>query len=412
MSDATGSTVRLLRDDELQPGARLVATTMLGSVQDDITERWAKIWQGESSHGAFAPDGTLAGVARWFAADLSMAGPSLPAACVTAVAVLPTYRRRGHLRRLMHEQLGSIREAEVPIALLVAAEWGIYGRFGYGPAVDACGFEIDTATARFRDAPTGTVELVGPAELRPHLESVHDARWRRTIGAVTRASGAWDRLAGVDRWPGDEQDAGKLRGAIWRDGSGAVRGAVAFTVHDSWTRNRPTGRIDVTLLVGSTPEAERELWRHLCETDWISTVKAGNRALDDPLPLFLEDGRAAVQLDRFDCIWARVVDVPRVLEARRAPVPGGVVVEVVDDLGYATGRWSVDLGPDGAAVTSTTASAEVRLPAAAVGAACLGGTPVSRLADAGWLEEEAPGAALRLDALLRSPVAPWSPTTY
>lgn len=412
MSDATGPTVRLLRDDELQPGAHLVASTMLGSVNDEVTERWAEIWRGEVSHGAFAPDGRLAGIARWFAADLSMAGPALPAACVTAVAVLPTHRRRGHLRRLMHEQLGTVREAAVPIALLVAAEWGIYGRFGYGPAVDACGFEIDTATAQFRDAPTGTVELVGPAELRPHLASAHDARWRRTIGAVTRVSGVWDRLAGVDQWPGDKQDAGKRRGAIWRDDAGTVRGAVAFTVHDSWTRNRPAGRIDVSLLVGSTPEAERELWRHLCETDWISTVKAGNRALDDPLPLFLQDGRAAVQLDRFDCIWARVLDVPRVLEARRAALPGRVVVEVLDDLGYATGRWSLDLAPDGAEVTSTTASAELRLPVAALGAACLGGTPVSRLLAAGWLDEESPGAAQRLDALLRSPVAPWAPTTF
>jgi predicted acetyltransferase len=413
MTDTTpGPSVRLLRDDELQEGARLVATTMLGSVLDEVTERWARIWAGETSHGAFSPTGELAGVARWFGADLSMAGPSLPAACVTAVAVAPTHRRRGHLRRLMLEQLESVRTAGVPIALLVAAEWGIYGRFGYGPAVDACGYEIDAVTARFREPPTGSIDLVTPAELRPHLEAVHDARWARTMGAVTRVSTVWDRIAGVDRWPGDDDDAGKVRGAIWRDDEGQVRGAVAYTVTDTWTRNRPTGRIDAKLLVGDTPEAERELWRHLCDSDWVATVAAGGRAIDDPLPWFLEDGRTAVQLDRFDCIWARVVDVPRVLEARRAPLPGAVVLDVVDDLGYASGRWSVELGPDGAQVSPTTGSPDVRLPVGVLGALCLGGTPATRLHAAGWFDEERPGAVAHLDALLTSPVAPWAPTTF
>ncbi|MGQ0832041.1 MAG: GNAT family N-acetyltransferase, partial [Microthrixaceae bacterium] len=337
---------------------------------------------------------------------------SVRAACVTAVAVLPTHRRQGHLRRLMVDQLTTVADAEVPIALLVAAEWGIYGRFGYGPAIDACAFEIDTASAHFRAARTGSVELLAPAELRPHLEAVHHARWSRTIGAVTRAAAVWDRLAGVAAWPGDKTDLGARRGAIWRDAHGDVRGAVAYSVRDQWTRNRPTGRIDVTLLVGETPEAERELWRHLCDTDWVTTVAAGDRAIDDPLPLFLNDARAAAQLDRFDCIWARILDVPGVLASRRAEMPGRAVVEVIDELGYATGRWSLELGPEGAEVAGTSDPVDVRLPVSALGAASLGGMSVTRLHQAGWLDEERPGGVARLDALLLTPTAPWSPTTY
>ena len=414
MTDATsGPTVRPLQHDELQQGARLVASTMLGSVADDVTERWAQVWaDGSTSHGAFSSTGELAGVARWFGADLSMAGPAVRAACVTAVAVLPTHRRQGHLRRLMLDQLATVEEAEVPIALLVAAEWGIYGRFGYGPAIDACGFEIDTASAHFRAPRTGSVELVDPAELRPHLEAMHDARWRRTMGAVTRVGAVWDRVTGVDTWPGDKTDLGTRRGAIWRDANGEVRGAVAYAVSDQWTRNRPTGRIDVTLLVGDTAEAERELWRHLCDTDWIATVAAGNRPIDDPLSLFLHDGRAAAQLDRFDCIWARILDVPGVLAHRRTTVSGRAVVEVVDELGFATGRWSLDLGPDGADVAGTSDPVDVRLPVAALGAVSLGGMSVTRLQHAGWVDEERPGGIARLDALLGTPTAPWSPTTY
>lgn len=413
-SDPEGApSVRLLTTpDDHERGALLVSETMLGSVAPDSVAHWASFWDGQTSHGAVTADGELAGVARWFPTELSLAGPSLPAAGVTAVAVRATHRRQGHLTRLMHAQLESIVAAEVPIALLVAAEWPIYGRFGYGPAVEACGYEIDTTAARFSDHRTGSVELVSAAELRPHLEAVHQARWARTMGAVTRDPVLWDRISGVAPWPHDPPDDGRGRGAIWRDDSGAVQGAVRYTVSETWVRNRPSGRIDIKLLLGATPEAERELWRHLCETDWIRTVAAEGRGVDDPLPFWLHDARAAAQVDRFDCIWARVLDVSRVLGARRAPTAGSVVIEVVDGLGYASGRWAVELGPDGASVQHSTSSADVRLPVTALGAICLGGTSAARLHQAGWMDEGSPGGVARLDALLRAAPAPWSPTTY
>jgi predicted acetyltransferase len=405
--------VRLLTtEDELVESSRLVGGTMLGSVSDEVARQWTELSEGHIAHGAVASTGEVVGIARWFATDLSLAGPSIPAAGITAVAVLATHRRQGHLRRLMATQLESLVAAEVPIALLVAAEWPIYGRFGYGPAIEACAYEIDATSARFTTSRTGSIELVAPAELQPHLEVVHDLRWARTIGAVTRRGKVWEGLAGVTLWPGESGDLGKARGALWRDDSGDVQGAVAYGVEDAWKRNRPTGKIEVKLLVGATPEAERELWRHLCETDWISTVTAGTRSVDDPVAFLFDDGRAVAQVDRFDCIWARILDVPRVFGARRSALPGRVVIEVVDDLGYANGRWALELGPDGADVTTTSDTADVHLPVAALGAVSLGGTSVARLHEAGWLDEESPNGVARLDALLHTPTAPWSPTTY
>lgn len=412
-SDVAGRPeVRTLTSEELLHAARLVSGTMLGSISDEVVEPWATMFEGQTTLGAVAPDGDIVGIARWFATELSLAGPSIPAAGVTAVAVLPTHRRHGHLRRLMAAQLDSIAAAEIPISLLVAAEWPIYGRYGYGPAIDACGYELDASSARFLTPRAGTVELVDPAGLRPHLEAVHDRRWARTMGAIKRETRTWDRVAGVAKWPGDTSDAGKARAALWRDPTGAVQGAVTYRVEEAWSRNRPTGKAEVNLLVGATPEAERELWRHLCEIDWITTVTAGSRSIDDPLPLWLDDGRAAAQVDRFDCIWARILDVPGVLGARRAPVSGRVVVEVVDDLGHANGRWDLEMGPDGAEVRATSADVDVRLPIAALSAASLGGTPVTRLHEAGWVDEDSPNGVARLDALLHTPTAPWSPTTF
>lgn len=405
--------VRVLTEEtDLRAGARVVSATMLGSVHPEVTDGWVSLWDGRTTHGAVTAAGSVVGLAQWFPSELSMVATSLPAACVTAVAVQSTHRRRGLLRRLMTDQLASVAEAEVPIALLVAAEWGIYGRYGYGPAIDACGFDVDAATARFHDPATGSIELVDPATLRPHLEAVHDRRWARTMGAVTRQAWVWDSISGVAQLPHDKEDLGQRRGALWRDAGGEVQGAVTYRVDESWVHNRPRGKAEVKLLVGATPEAERELWRHLVDLDWITTVSAGVRAVDDPVPLWLVDSRAAVAVDRSDSIWARVLDVPRVLSARRSALPGTAVIEVVDDLGYATGRWSLALAPDGAEVRATTEQADVRLPVHALGAAVFGGHGIGRLHAAGWLDEETPGGVARLDALLRADAAPWSPTTY
>ena len=67
----------------------------------------------------------------------------------------------------METQLRAMAERDVAVGLLVAAEWPIYGRFGYGPAIDACGFEIDTRSARFTSDATGSIEVVTPEALRP-----------------------------------------------------------------------------------------------------------------------------------------------------------------------------------------------------------------------------------------------------
>jgi len=405
--------VRTLRDDELVAGARVVNRAMLGSVTDEVNQGWASLIDADRALGAFSSDGDLVGLARDFDAQLSVpGGADVAAAGVTAVGVLSHHRRKGHLTRLMEAQLQALAERGTAVALLVAAEWPIYGRFGYGPAIDACGFDIDARSTRFSAEPSGTIEVVLPDTLRPELERVHELRRRRTPGAITRSSDVWDAVAGIRGWPGQPHDQGPLRGALWRDRAGAVLGAVAYKVVDHWDRNRPAGKAEVTLLVGATPEAERELWRHLCEIDWVTTITAGNRGIDDPLQLMLADGRAVARVDHFDCIWARLIDVPGAVGARRSQRADRVVVEVSDPQGFASGRWSIELGPDGSEVKPSDAEPDVALSASALGASFLGGRSVRRLQEAGWVSEEATGGVDRLDALLTSPTAPWSPTTY
>lgn len=406
-----GPTVRTLRRDELPEGGRVVAYGMLGSLDPTLIAGWTEHWEPERTHGAFAGD-ELVGVCRWFPGDLSVPGATVPAALVSAVAVLSTHRRQGHLRRMMLAELESMVAEERAVATLLAAEWPIYGRYGYGPAVPGCTLVIDTASARLRAEPTGSIALVSAEELRPHLEACHDAAAARRPGAVTRLPDSWDRIAGVVPWPGAKDDQGLRRGALWRDDAGRVLGAVEYVVAEEWTDNRPRGRAEVSLLVGATAEAERELWRHLIELDWVATVKAGPRPLDDPLPLLLDDARAVAPRDVSDHVWTRILDLPATFRAYRPTMAGTAVVEVLDPLGYAAGRWQLDLSPEGSTVTATSAEPDVVLPVTALSAAHLGGHSIATLHGAGWLDEGRPGGVARTGALLATPTAPWSPTSY
>ena len=404
---------RTLRQDELVDASRIVNRAMLGSVTDEVNEGWASIMDPERAIGAFSDAGELVGLTRDFDTELAVpGGADVSAAGVTAVGVLSYHRRRGHLTRLMDAQLRGLVERGTDVALLVAAEWPIYGRFGYGPAIDACGFHIDARSIRFLTERSGTIEEVTPEGLRPELERVHELRRRRTPGSISRAPVVWDAVAGIKGWPGQPHDKGPQRGALWRDAAGDVQGAVAYKVVDHWDRNRPAGKAEVRMLVGSTPEAERELWRHVCEIDWIATVTAENRGVDDPLPLMLFDGRAVARVDWFDCIWARLLDLPSALGACRSPRADRVVAEVADAQRFTNGRWSIELGPDGSEVKPSDETADVALSVLALSAAFLGGRSVRRLHESGWVDEASTGGVDRLDALLSTPTAPWSPTTY
>ena len=101
------------------------------------------------------------------------------------------------------------------------------------------------------------------------------------------------------------------------------------------------------------------LWQYLAQIDWVRTVSANDRSVDDPLAWQLVDGRAVRAHERTDFLWVRPLDVPALLSTRRYPVDGRVTLEVVDDMGYANGRFAVEGGPDGATCTKARGRAEL-----------------------------------------------------
>ncbi|MGH9268844.1 MAG: GNAT family N-acetyltransferase, partial [Acidimicrobiales bacterium] len=86
----------------------------------------------------------VAGTAYAFPFELTLPGRStVPAGGVSWVGVLPTHRRQGVLTALMRRQLADLRAWGEPVAILIASESIIYGRFGYGLATTHTTYEID-----------------------------------------------------------------------------------------------------------------------------------------------------------------------------------------------------------------------------------------------------------------------------
>jgi predicted acetyltransferase len=334
-------------------------------------------------------------------------GRQVVADAITNITVSPTHRRRGLLRQIMAADLAAAAERGEPLAILVASEWPIYGRYGFGPAADIVNYEIDARTARFAVGGSGEPRLVEPAELVDAAQRVYAEHHRTVAGAIERSEHWWRRRVGLAASP--ESPPGTQRCVVLDDASGVL----VYHVESAWEAWRPRSVLHVSDLFATTPEAEARLWRFACEVDLVARVVAEGRAVDERLPWLLADARDVRVRSAADFLWARVLDAPAALAARGYARPGEMVLEVEDELGHAAGRFALRAGDDGAAECDATgAEADVELSVGALGAAYFGGRSLATLAAAGWARELRPGALARADAMLRTPVAPWCATLF
>ncbi|MEU6062336.1 GNAT family N-acetyltransferase [Streptomyces sp. NPDC047097] len=349
--------------------------------------------------------------------DVSVPGGALVQAnAVTNVTVSPTHRRRGLLSRMMAADLAAARERGDVLSTLIAAEYPIYGRYGFGPAAWSTEWTVDLRRAGLdprRSGPGdgGRIDLVTPEELRKLGPDLFERARAVRHGMVSRSARWWERSTGMHRIP--EEPWKEPFFAVYRSASGEPDGYLAYTADDRWEDGKqPLNTATVRQLVAATPAAERALWLFLCSVDWITLVKTGHRAPDDLLPLLLPDPRAARVTTHADFLWLRIMDVARALEARSYAAEGALVLEVRDESGLSGGRFRLEAGPGGASCAPTTTSAELTLGIAELGTLYLGDESAVRLAALGRVEETAPGAATRADALLRTSRRPWCPDVF
>jgi predicted acetyltransferase len=405
--------IRRVREDELTAYFDAMSTGFLA--RPDVVrlaEDVKGIWDLDRVWAAF--DGSrIRGTFRTWATELTVpGGATIPASAVTNVTVLPTHRRRGLMRGMTLAEHAATRERGEVAALLYAAEYPIYGRFGYGPACLEAKWALDATSTSFVGERCDDVDIVAPTEtMRDALKSVYDAWRTRQAGEIRRRDDRWDFELGLreDGW--DPRWKGFL--AVHRDGSGNVDGYARYRNEDKWERDQPRNVLTVDELHALTNDAYAALWRFVAEIDWVGTVKAERRIAGERLPWLLTNARAAQMTSLVDGMWVRLFDLRRALEARTYEREGRLVLEVVDaEAPDGRVRLELEAGPDGSTARKTRRSADLTIDVSALGSAYLGGIGLRQASLTRGADEHRSGALGEADALLRTLAEPWCSTFF
>ena len=339
-------------------------------------------------------------------------GVQLPIDAISGVTVAPTHRRRGLASRMMNIELALAKERGYALAGLVAAEYPIYGRFGFGPATEVAQWTLDARAAAFRTALPGTVEFVDAVTARAEVPALWDRIRAGMVGAVSREPWRWDRDTGQNQPVGTVLK--DVLHALCRDAQGRIVGYVAYRPVDRWTNQRPDGEIFVQTLIAENPFYEARLWQFLAEHDWVGRVIGAEHDWIDPLWRdLLVDRRAAWPANAWDFVWLRVLDPVAALTARTYARADRIVLRVEDKDGYAEGAYALEVAEDGTATcVPTRNSADVVVPVDRLASLFLGGFTAERLGALDLVEELTPGAVARLSALFALGTAPHNPMIF
>jgi len=326
-------------------------------------------------------------------------GEVVPAAAVTLVTTSPSYRRQGLMRRLMIALMDQAIERGESLATLWASESSIYGKLGFGAAIDAADLEIAPHHAALRsDAPAGSgrVGVYDSKRAAVIIPEIYERVTAGLPGTMSRRQRDWDFMF---KDVGAKRDSKPdMQFAVYEEG-GVGRGYARFRVAEHWRDQHAEFAVDVFEFHSADAAARAELWRFLTSIDLVSKIKVRVARSRSRIATLLEDPRrlrAAVG----ESIWVRLLDVPAALTARRYSVPGDLVIEIDDPMGYAAGKFALSGGPDGATANPTTSDPDVRLSAESIGSAYLGAPRIAELAWAGRVEGDDEAVAL-LDLMMR-----------
>ncbi|NUU22108.1 MAG: GNAT family N-acetyltransferase [Streptomycetaceae bacterium] len=415
--------IRTITEDELSSwGVALdVGFLRVPDYTKEVREQWhthlRDVVRLERTQGAFDGD-RIVGTFRSWGGEITVPGGGLvPMSAITNVTVTATHRRRGLLTRMMRADLDASKARGEALAILIAAEYNIYGRFGFGAATDYSLYKVDLTRTRLTDAERshledgGGVEVVTPEAMVELGPAIHDTFRRRTPGAITRQELWWPLYTGVRKRPG-ARGAEQRFYAVYRDPAGVPTGYLAYRVDEIWEDFLPKATLHVDQLIANTRAAEAALWDYATQVDYVVRIHAGERTGDDLLPLRFTDPRAVTWDSARDFVWVRPLDVPAALAARTYPVPGRLVLRIEDDLGYAAGTFALAGGTDGATCTATDEPAQLSMNAGTLGALYLGGQSAVGLAEVGAIAEHSPGAVALAEVMFRTARRPWCPDWF
>jgi len=417
--------IRHVEADQVVAWMRTMRTTFLMQWKEptqQVQSFFRRTWgDPRRRYGAYEGERLVATLAT-FPTTITVPGydgttAEVTADALTMVTVAATHRRQGLLTRMLTQSLHDAKDRGEAISILRAAEYPIYGRFGYCPASYSAMLRVDAGRKpRLLVEPKDViVEQCEPADLVKPGQDIYDEARRLEHGHIARERDVdWARPLALE---GLESDGAKAPTCVVaRDGEDR---AVGFAL---WNPGTFTGDwfdsgvpIVVPQLMATTADAYAALWRYLLGIDLIGTIEMPERPVDDPIQHMLTDGRAAQPHRIYDATWVRLLDVPAALSGRSYASGDQLVLEVSDeDAGrFATGTYTLDASLTGASCSRTPgATPDLRLSQRALAGLYLSGRTVWSMQRCGLLEEVRPGAARRFQRLLFHERAPFNATPF
>jgi predicted acetyltransferase len=373
-----------------------------------------EIWLGRAEFdrylGAFDAE-EMVGTSGSLTCEMVVPGGAvIPFGGITAVSVNPTHRRRGVLTMMMRRLLDDTRAHGESIAALWAAESSIYGRYGFGAAIEGGALALDRSHAVLRDQtpPSGRVRIMASEEARSLIPEIYSRATAAIPGTILRNEADW-RIYFFDpeHW---REGATSARYAVYESG-GEARGFACFRAKENWGGDIPGHELQIDDLQAVDADAYRSLYRFCFGIDLVKTIKVRNRRAHEPILHLLVDPRRC-QRTPLDRIWVRIVDVASALSLRRYAAEGEIVLEIHDHmLPELGGRFLLRGGPDGADCARTDRAAEVAIDASDLAACYLGDSRLPQLAWLGRVSGD-PRAIHLAHLMLQWPEQPWCTASF
>jgi len=350
-----GVEIRAARSEEMEEFQRVFSTSLLMPPRPSAENRISPEW----TLCAFE-DGKLATAYAALPLTIQVNGEGIPVAGVNNVGTLPIYRRRGYLRQISTTHFELLHErGEQPIAILFATQAAIYQRYGYAIVSTHNSYSVEPRDLKFSTAQpvSGTFREVGDNELEL-LDDLYRRFRAEKTGYIHRNRSSWEN--GPLSPPRTE---GMLAKLVYEE-AGQPLGYLLYTVESPPGGVSRPGQhlISIRDLVWLTASTYRAVWNYFAHMDLVHNITWRRVPTDDPLPhLLLEPSR--LNIASHDGIFARIVDVERVLPKRRYYEEGTLTFEILDDLcSWNCGQWKLETSTTETSISRTTEKPQLSIP--------------------------------------------------